>query len=139
MVGIESSTGDRVSVDEEGGIGSTSSKMRFAAPGLAALALVGATHGRPDFDTDTAGMSEMHYGGAASGTLGGFIGLGAIGVAVNSLGRYVTVATTVFGLSRTVYTTVFAKGREVTFPKDTSILVQLAPGRGRSKNEQEPP
>ena len=111
--------------------------MRFAAPALAALAVVGATHGRTDFDTDGAGP-ETQYGGMGVGALGGFLGLGVFGIGVNSLGRYVTVATAVVGLSHTVYRTVFAKGREVTFPKDTSIQVQLAPGPGVNNQPQEP-
>jgi hypothetical protein len=71
------------------------------------------------------------------GTLGGFLGLGVFGIGVNSLGRYVTVATAGIALSRTVYRTVFAKGRELTFPKDTSIQVQLAPGPPVNNNRQE--
>jgi hypothetical protein len=72
------------------------------------------------------------------GTLGGFLGFGVFGIGVNSLGRYVTVATAAFGLSQTLYTTVFAKGRELSFPKDTSIQVQLAPGPTLNNNRQEP-
>ena len=137
LYAVESRQGDRVSIDEEGGTTSSSTKARFAAPALAALALVGATHGRMDFDTDGAGP-EMQYGGAASGTLGGFLGLGLFGVGVNQLGRYVTVATAAVGLTRTVYSTVFAKGREISFPMDTSIQVQLAPGPSPNDNQQEP-
>jgi hypothetical protein len=134
---VESSRGDRVSIDEEGGTTSSSSKARFAGPALAALALVGATHGRIDYDTDGLGP-EMQYGGAASGALGGFLGLGLFGIGVNQLGRYVTVATAAFGLTQTVYSTVFAKGRDISFPRDTSIQVQLAPGPGATSHRQEP-
>ena len=133
---VESAKGDRVSIDEEGGTTSTSSKVRFAAPALAALALVGATHGTLDYDTDGMGP-EMQYGGAVSGTVGGFFGFGLLGIGVNTLGRYVTVTTTAYGLARTVYVTVFGKGREISFPSGTSIQVQLTQerratnGRGR--------
>jgi len=125
LLAVESSKSDRVNVDEEGGTSSKSSATRFAAPALAAVFLVRATHGRVDFDTDGAGP-QMQYGDGTSGALGGFVGLGLFGMGVNSLGRFVTVGTTAFGLTRTVYSTVFAKGTEISFPIDTSIHVQLA-------------
>jgi hypothetical protein len=137
LYAVESGQGDRVSIDEEGGARSNGSKARFAAPALAALAVIGATHGRLDYDTDGAGP-EMQYGGASSGALGGFLGLGLVGVGVNQLGRYVTVTTAAFGLARTVYSTVFAKGRDIAFPMDTPIQVQLAPGPGHKNSKQEP-
>jgi hypothetical protein len=137
LYAIESRQGDRVSIDEEGGATSNSPKARFAAPALAALAVVGATHGRLDYDTDGAGP-EMQYGGASSGALGGFLGLGLVGVAVNQLGRYVTVTTAVLGLARTVYSAVFAKGRDISFPPDTPIRLQLAPGLPTENDQQEP-
>jgi hypothetical protein len=126
-----------MSIDEEGGAKGHSSKARFAAPALAALAVVGATHGRLESDTDGAGP-EMQYGGASSGALGGFLGLGLVGIGVNQLGRYATVATATFGLARTVYSTVFGKGKDISFPLDTSIQVQLAPGPSTKNNKQEP-
>ena len=137
LFAVESAQGDRMSIDEEGGAKGTSSKARFAAPALAALAVVGATHGRLDYDTDGAGP-QMQYGGALSGAVGGFLGLGLFGIGVNQLGRYVTVATAVFGLTRTVYSTVLVKGTEISFPIDTSIQVQLADGPGTDNKQREP-
>jgi hypothetical protein len=127
LYAVESKQSDGVRIDEEGGATSTSSKARFAAPALAALALVGAAHGRLDFDTDGAGP-EMQYGGVASSTVGGFLGAGLFGIGLNQLGRPFTLATASIGLARTLYSTVFAKGREISFPIDTAIQVQLAPG-----------
>jgi hypothetical protein len=127
---VESSQGDHIRVDEEGGTSGANSKARFAAPALAALAVVGATHGRLDFDTDGAGP-EMQYGGAGSSALGGFLGLGLFGIGINQLGRPFTLATASFGLARTVYSTIFARGREISFPVDTGIEIQLAPGPRR--------
>jgi len=124
---VESSQGDQVRVDEEGGASVANSKARFAAPALAALAVVGSAHGRLDFDTDGAGP-EMQYGGAGSSVVGGFLGLGLFGIALNQLGNGVTLVTASIGLARTVYSTVFARGREISFPVDTAIEIQLAPG-----------
>jgi hypothetical protein len=137
LYAVESRQSDRVSIDEEGGAKTNSPKMRFAAPALAALAVIGATHGRTEYDTDGAGP-ETQYGGASSGALGGFIGLGVFGIGLNQFGRYATVATAVFGLTRTAYSAVFAKGRDIVFPMDMPIQVQLAPGPGVNRNQQEP-
>ncbi len=127
LFAVETPQAAAVKVDEEGGVTSTNSKARFAAPALAALALVGSTHGRLDYDTDGAGP-EMQYGGAVTGTVGGFMGLGLFGIGVNQLGTQVTIVTASYGVARTVYSTIFARGREVVFPVDTAIQVQLAPG-----------
>jgi hypothetical protein len=118
---------DRLAVDEEGGTSVTGAKTRFVAPALGALALAGTMHGRLDYDTDGAGP-ETQYGGAGSSTVGGFLGAGLIGVGLSQLSRPITVAIGVAGLARSTYAAVFGKGREISFPADTSIQVQLAPG-----------
>ena len=127
LYAVQSRQADRVTVDEEGGTTSTSSKLRFAAPALAALALVGTFQGRLDYDTDGAGP-ETKYGGVGSDTVGGLLGAGLLGVAINQLGRPATITTTVLGLGRTVYSSVIAKGREISFPADTAIQLQLGSG-----------
>jgi hypothetical protein len=137
LYAVDTSQRDPVSIDDEGGTKSTHSKARFAAPALGALALAGAMHGRLDYDTDGAGP-EMQYGGASSSAVGGFLGLGLFGIGVNQLGRYASVTTAALGLARTAYSTIFGKGRDISFPLDTSIQVQLAPGVRAGSQRQEP-
>jgi len=132
LYSVESRQGDRVALDEEGGATTTSSKARLIAPGLAALALVGSMHGRLEYDPDDVGP-ELEYGGVGSSTLGGFLGLSVMGIGLNQLGRPVTVGIGVVSVARTVYSTVFGKGRDISFPADTSIQVQLAPGSSSTK------
>jgi hypothetical protein len=43
------------------------------------------------------------------------------------------VALSAFGLARTGYSAVFGKGRDVSFPTDTSIQIRLAPGASEKK------
>lgn len=124
---VQSSLGDRVAVDEEGGTTSTSPTARLAAPALAALALAGNLNGR--LEQEIGEPPETEYGGVASGAVGGFLGLSVLGVGLNQLGHAVTVATGAIGLARTVYSTVFAKGREISFPANTYIEIQTGPGR----------
>jgi hypothetical protein len=113
-------------VDEEGGATIKNSKARFAAPALAALALVGSLHGRLDYDTDGLGP-ETAFGGGTSGVLGGFLGLSITGVAASTLGATATAVLAGLGVVRTTYSTIFAKGRDVSFPTDTVLQLQLAP------------
>jgi len=122
----------RVAIDEEGGATMTSSNARFVAPALSALALAGAMHGRLDYDTDGA-PPEMAYGGATSNYVGGFIGAGVLGAVLSQLSRPVMIGITVAGLARTTYSSILGKGREVSFPLDTPIQLQLAPGAGGKK------
>jgi hypothetical protein len=133
LYSVESSAAGRVAIDDEGGASSTSSPARFAAPGLAALALAGSLHGRLDYDTDGAGP-EMNYGGVGSTNVGGFIGFGALGAGLAQISRPLTMTLTVAGLARTTYSAVFGKGRNVSFPADTSIQIKLAPAAPRGND-----
>jgi hypothetical protein len=132
---VESGSGDSLRIDEEGGAMGTSSNTRFVAPALAALALMATTHGK--WDHDAGAGPQVQSGGAGSSALGGAIGLGLIGIAINSLGHPVTVATTLFGLSKTTYSAVFGKGREVSFPRDTPMQLQLAGDPGADVSHPE--
>lgn len=129
---VESSRDDRIVLDEEGGAVITDSKARFIAPALSALALAGSMHSRLDYDTDGAGP-EVARGGAGSSALGGFLGLGALGAVLGQVSRPLTLTLTVVGLARSIHATVLAKGREVVFPADTSMQLQLAPGPGATR------
>ena len=132
LYSVESDAGDKLVIDDEGGAKMTSSKARFVAPALGALALVGSMHGRVDYDTDRAGP-ETEYGGFGSSSLGGWVGLGALGFGLSQISRPVSLTITIAGLARTTYSSVFGRGRNVSFPADTSIQVQLAPGTSPKK------
>jgi hypothetical protein len=67
-------------------------------------------------------------GGGASSGLGGFFGLGLLGVGLSQISRPVGLTLAVVGAVRTIFTNVLGKGKEVSFPADTPIQLQLAPG-----------
>jgi hypothetical protein len=118
-----------VDVDEEGGARASDSKKRFIAPALAVLALRASTHRearRIDNDADDA--VPRPAGSPGSRGVAGFFGWGVTGALVSQISHPVGLTLAAIGVGRTVYRTVFAKGREVTFPADTMIQVQLAPG-----------
>jgi hypothetical protein len=124
---VETSADDRVAIDEEGGATLKSPKTRFIAPALALLALRGSldheTHPDPDGDGH---MIQSNNQGAMG--VGGFLGMGVMGFGLSFVARPVGVALSAYGAARTMYTNVVGKGREVRFPADTLMQLQLAPG-----------
>jgi len=126
LYSVEAGRAERLAVDEEGGAKVTNSPTRFIAPAVGTLALVGLSQGHLDYDTDGAGP-EMSYGGPVSGSVAGLVGASIAGLALSSLGHPAAVTLGVLGVVRTTYVGVIARGREVVFPADTRIQVQLAP------------
>jgi hypothetical protein len=122
---------DHVAVDDEGGTKVTNPKSRFIAPTLAILALnrtADSGERRFDHDADDTAGAAAQSGNVGSRSVGGFLGLGLIGTALSQMSRPVAIAMGVVGVARTVYSSVLARGQEVSFPADTPIQVQLAPG-----------
>jgi hypothetical protein len=126
LYSVEAGRAERLAVDEEGGAKVTNSPTRFIAPAVGALALIGLSQGHLDYDTDGAGP-ETSYGGPVSDSVAGFVGASLTGLALSSLGHPAAVTLGVLGVVRTTYAGVIARGREVVFPPDTRIQVQLAP------------
>src|SRR5260221_11558283 len=122
----------RLAIDEEGGATSTNSSASFIARAIGAIALAASLHGRPETDSDSP-TPETIRGGPGSSAAGGFLGLAALGVVIGQVSRPAAVALAAFGLARTGYSAVFGKGRNVSFPADTSIQIRLAPGPGEKK------
>jgi hypothetical protein len=126
LYSVEAGRAERLAVDEEGGTKVTNSPTRLIAPAVGTLALVGLSQGHLDYDTDGAGP-ETSYGGPVSGSVAGLVGASLTGLALSSLGHPAAVTLGVLGVVRTTYAAVIARGREVVFPADTRIQVQLAP------------
>ncbi|MGH9409659.1 MAG: hypothetical protein ACRD1V_09430 [Vicinamibacterales bacterium] len=126
---VQTGADDHVSVDDEGGTSVTNTKARFIAPALAVLALrQGDDHDYHDHDAgDISGASSSGHGGHWG--LGSLIGFRISGLLLNGLSPSVGVGLTVLGVVRTVYTNVLSRGRDVDFPIDTPIQLQLAPAR----------
>jgi hypothetical protein len=121
---------DRVRIDEEGGTSITNSKTRFIAPALALLSLRrGLDHG--DHDGENNPTASGSSGGARGTGLGGLIGVRLSGLVLGRASRPVGIALTAWGAARTVYKNILARGKEVDFPADTPIQLQLAPARAK--------
>jgi hypothetical protein len=134
LYSVQAGAADHVAVDNEGGTTIDNSKMRFLAPALALVALsaaadLGAENPAEAGAVDIGGgsLEASNVGGRG---LGGFYGLGLIGAGLSQLSRPVAFGLAAVGAVRTVYSTFFGMGRNVSFPADTPIQVQLAPGPG---------
>jgi hypothetical protein len=133
LYGVQVSGDDHVVIDEEGGAAIRNPKTRFIAPGLAILALSGSLHSEeedaePGDVTDTGLASAAQSGNLGSRSVGGFLGFGLIGAVVGRISRPLGVGFAALGVARTVYVSILAKGKEVSFPANTPIQLQLAPG-----------
>jgi hypothetical protein len=130
LYSVRTSDDAHVTVDDEGGAAASSPKTRFIAPAIALLAVTGmAHHGHHDVGgVETTSATTVQSGNYASRGLGGFFGWGALGVGLSQVSRPAAIVVGVVGASRAVYSSVFGKGQNVSFPVDTPVQVQLAPG-----------
>jgi hypothetical protein len=121
-------SGTNVTIDEEGGARMTNPKTRFIAPVVSLFAARAATN-RDIIDAGEVGNAAPINGANVGGrALGGFFGLGAVGMAVAQISRPVATSLGLVGLGETVYRSLLGKGSEVVFPADTPLQLQLSPG-----------
>ena len=128
---VQASADDHVVIDEEGGATLSSPKTRFIAPALAVLALRANTgrHGADhDGDANDVPGATVQSGNVATRGLGGFLGLGVLGIGLSQISRPIGIALSLIGAGRTVYSNILGKGQDLRFPVDTAIQLQLAPG-----------
>jgi hypothetical protein len=130
LYAVEGRQDDRLVVDDEGGASATNSKTRFIAPALAVLSLHAAVdqdhHRRFDHDADDNDpvVGQANVGGRG---VAGWFGFGLVGASISQIARPVALAFGIYGAARTTYSNVLGKGREVQFPANTLIQVQLSP------------
>jgi len=94
---------------------------------LALLALRGSLDRHDHLDPDGDGH-VIHSNNPGAVSVGGFFGLGLLGIPLSHLAPPVGIALSAFGAAKTVYANVLARGREMQFPADTVIELELAPG-----------
>jgi len=127
---VHASDDDKLAIDEEGGAKPTNSKTRFIAPTLAILALRANLDDHEHLDPDGDGHM-IHSGSPGAQSVGGAIGFGLAGIPLSLAWRPLGVALSAVGAARTTYSNIFSKGREMAFPADTVMELQLAPGPSR--------
>lgn len=110
-----------VKVDREGTAKATESKTRLLRPVIAALVAT------KSLDNDTGKQTTSGTAGAnTSGrALGGFSGFGLLGIAAARGPREIGVGLGFYGLAWSVYSNLIARGREVTFEKNTAMAIRF--------------
>ena len=133
LYATELSRDDHVAIDEEGGARVTNPKTRFILPALGVFGLHAALGADVKYDVGEIGNATnipgQNLGGRA---LGGFLGLGFLGTAIGQISKPVAGSLAFVGLAQTVYVNLLGKGREMVFPSDTSIQLQLSPASTKS-------
>jgi hypothetical protein len=115
-----------VKVDPEGTAKATESKTRLLRPAIAALIAT------KSLDNDTGKQTASGTGSpnTSGRALGGFSGFGLLGIAAARGPREIGAGLGFYGLAWSVYSNVVARGREVTFEKNTAMVIRFgAPPR----------
>jgi hypothetical protein len=124
---VHASADDNLQLDDEGGAKMTDSKTRFIAPALSLLALRGSLDRHDHLDPDGDGH-VIHGNNPGAVSVGGFFGLGLLGIPLSHVAPPVGIGLSIFGAAKTVYRNVLARGRDMQFAADTVMQLQLAPG-----------
>jgi hypothetical protein len=112
LEGIQTGEADNASLDPEGGAKATNPKSRYVTTGLSvSLAMIG-SGGRNDV-----GEAGPVSGGATAFKLVGI----AVGFAVRS--HTLGILMSAYGGSRSIYMNFFGRGRNISFPKDTTMEI----------------
>ena len=129
LEGVEVAKGEHLKLDEEGGAEVTAPRTRYLTTGLqVALA---ASSVSPEHDRDLHGGGGDAGGGAANGASG----FKVVGMLAGALAhsRIVTSGFGFYGAAMSVYSHFLARGRDVVYPKDMSMVVGI--GTRPSKEE----
>jgi hypothetical protein len=121
LEGVQSSNGQDVKLDAEGGAEANSPRTRYLSTGFAvALALASS---RADGD-NRAGDVGGNTGGRVAGGAGGLKLVGmALGATVHS--QPLGMAMGAYGASMSIYAHFIARGRDVEFPKNTAMEIGI--------------
>jgi len=115
--------GEHLSLDSEGGAQVTTPKTRYLTTAIS-VALASSSMG--DHDRD-AGVHGADGGGAGQGAANGASGFRLLGTVIGALAhsRVVSSGFGFYGAVASVYSHFLARGRDVNYPKDMSMLIGL--------------
>ena len=120
LEGVEVAKGEHLSLDAEGGAQVTTPRTRYLTTGIAVALAASSMHS--DHDAGDGGGIDPGAG-AANGTSGfGFVGA-IVGALAHS--RVVASGFGIYGAAMSVYSHFLARGRDVVYPKDMSMVIGL--------------
>jgi len=126
LEGIQAGESQQVKLDREGGTQATSPKTRYLMTGVAVgLAVVS----YEDKDLED-GVTDTR-GNASQGAAGGAAAFKLIGIVVGAFARSrpLALGMGVYGAGRSAYSNFLARGRDVVFPKGTTMEIGFWPTR----------
>lgn len=131
LEGVEVSKGEHLSLDSEGGAQVTTPKTRYLTTAIAVT--LAASSAAPDHDR---GLHSDGGGDATGNAANGASGFKLIGTVVGLAARSRVVASGfgVYGAAASIYMHFLARGHDVVYPKDMTMVVGLGT---REKNEKE--
>jgi hypothetical protein len=120
LEGVDVGKGENLTLDSEGGAQVTTPKTRYLTTGIAVM--LAASSASPDGDHD------VHHGGdVGGGAANGASGFKLVGTLVGAFAHSRAVATGfgAYGAGMSVYSHFLARGRDVVYPKDMSMVLEL--------------
>jgi hypothetical protein len=131
LEGVEVAKGENLTLDSEGGAQVTAPKTRYLTT---AIAVALATSSVSDRD---GGIHAADRGDAGGGAANGASGFKLIGTLVGALAhsRIVTSGFGFYGAGMSIYTHFLARGRDVVYPKDMSMVVGLGTREGHTAKQ----
>ena len=131
LEGMDIAKGENLALDSEGGAQVKTSKTRYLTTGIAVM--LAASSASPDSD---AGRGDA-AGPAGPNALNGFSGFKLVGMLVGAFAHSRAVATGMgsYGAATSIYSHFLARGRNVNYPKNMSMVLTLGP---RDKKSQKP-
>ena len=119
LEGVDVTKGENLKLDSEGGAQVTTPKTRYLTTGIAVM--LAASSAAPDEDR---GRGGGDMGGGAANGASGFKLVGTV-VGAFAHSRVVATGFGFYGAGRSVYSHFLARGRDVVYPKDMSMVLVL--------------
>ena len=123
LEGMDVGKGENLTLDSEGGAQVKTSKTRYLTTGIAVM--LAASSASPDSD---AGRGDA-AGPAGPNALNGGSGFKLVGMLIGVFARSRALATGMgsYGAGRSIYSHFLARGRDVNYPKNMSMILALGP------------
>ncbi|MGH9512739.1 MAG: hypothetical protein ACRD2U_11455 [Terriglobales bacterium] len=123
LEGVEVAKGEHLALDAEGGAQVTAPRTRYLTTGIAVM-LAASSVSEGDHDAGDVGRDG---GGAGKGAATGASGFKLVGMLVGALAhsRAVNSSLGFYGAGLSIYSHFLARGRDVVYPKDMSMVVGL--------------
>lgn len=123
LEGLEVTKGENLSLDSEGGAQVKRPKTRYLTTGIEVM--LAATSSHPD--EDNGGVHGGAAGGAGGGAINGAFGFRLVGTLVGAFAhsQVLTAGFGAYGAARSIYGHFLARGRNVVYPKDMSMVLAL--------------